>query len=528
MTFQVQWQGPSVGQDPKSTYAADVFSDVLNDPQSQFQQRLVDSGLWQAVGVNYYTLNHTGPITISGQTSPEQLRDALKALDGEIAKFDPPELFQRPSWTPRKRTARSRLRSIASGRPDSLTRSASGGASRVSSITWATWITWRTVDRRPARVCAPIHCRANHTLRECLSHPKPGSRSSSRPKTSLSAGTADAALDCAGSGVAHYQLRRFRCTRDPETEQRQQRRRCEPLSAWAAPARLRKATPGSSPSARRLRAWNAALSEELSAPSDVTAGQRNRGRTERRLDIVRYSIERRSVRLDVGNIRRPGDASESRESGSEPGKSAVPVWNQDSGETIRMLSPDTSRTASRSSATPTRCRLGETNSPLQSVDSAALRNYHQTQFVTSRMLLVVVGNIDRAHIERLVNQSIGQLPRGRIQVDSTATHSGSADRGSDRAASAAHQLHTGLLQRPARKRPRLSGAQSSDIGADGADVRRDSDPSESHLRCPRTIRGSSSDRGRALRLYRLARHHAKADEGRHRRSSSRACSIPRG
>ena len=93
VTVQIQWQGPSVGQDPKSTYAADVFSDVLNDPQSQFQQRLVDSGLWQAVGVNYYTLNHTGPITISGQTSPEQLRDALAALYGEIAKFDTPGYF---------------------------------------------------------------------------------------------------------------------------------------------------------------------------------------------------------------------------------------------------------------------------------------------------------------------------------------------------------------------------------------------------------------------------------------------------
>jgi zinc protease len=93
VSIQVQWQGPSVGQDPKSTYAADVFSDVLNDPQSQFQQKLVDSGLWQAVGVNYYTLNHTGPITISGQTSPEQLRDALSALYGEIAKFDKPGYF---------------------------------------------------------------------------------------------------------------------------------------------------------------------------------------------------------------------------------------------------------------------------------------------------------------------------------------------------------------------------------------------------------------------------------------------------
>jgi zinc protease len=93
VTVQIQWQGPSVGQDPKSTYAADVFSDVMNDPGSKFQQRLVDSGLWQAVGVNYYTLNHTGPITISGQTSPEQLRDALAALYGEIAKFDTPGYF---------------------------------------------------------------------------------------------------------------------------------------------------------------------------------------------------------------------------------------------------------------------------------------------------------------------------------------------------------------------------------------------------------------------------------------------------
>ena len=93
VTVEIQWQGPSVGEDPKSTYSADVFSDVLNDPRSQFQQKLVDSGLWQSIGVNYYTLNHTGPITISGQTSPEQLREAMTVLYGEIAKFDTPGYF---------------------------------------------------------------------------------------------------------------------------------------------------------------------------------------------------------------------------------------------------------------------------------------------------------------------------------------------------------------------------------------------------------------------------------------------------
>src|SRR4051812_28236327 len=49
---------------------------------------------------------------------------------------------------------------------------------------------------------------------------------------------------------------------------------------------------------------------------------------------------------------------------------------------------------------------------IPAIDSASLRDYHRTQFVTSRMLLVVVGNVDRAHIERLVSQSLGQLPRG--------------------------------------------------------------------------------------------------------------------
>lgn len=49
---------------------------------------------------------------------------------------------------------------------------------------------------------------------------------------------------------------------------------------------------------------------------------------------------------------------------------------------------------------------------IQAIDSAALREYQRTQFVTSRMLLVVVGNIDRPHLERLIAQSIGKLPRG--------------------------------------------------------------------------------------------------------------------
>lgn len=85
VTILVQWQGPSVGRDRAATFAADVFSDALNQPGSRFQRKLVDSGLFQGVTVNYYTLNYAGPITISGQTTPERLREALRVLNEEIA-----------------------------------------------------------------------------------------------------------------------------------------------------------------------------------------------------------------------------------------------------------------------------------------------------------------------------------------------------------------------------------------------------------------------------------------------------------
>jgi zinc protease len=90
ITVLLQWHGPSVGKDPQATYAADVFSDALNKPGSKFQQALVDSGLWQGVLVNYYTLDHVGPITISGQTTADRFPAAMRALEAEIAKFTQP------------------------------------------------------------------------------------------------------------------------------------------------------------------------------------------------------------------------------------------------------------------------------------------------------------------------------------------------------------------------------------------------------------------------------------------------------
>jgi zinc protease len=95
ITVLIQWHGPSVQQDPTSTYAADVFSDALNQPGSILQKKLVDSGLWDGIGVNYYTLNHVGPISISGQTSKERLKAALRALKGELTHIAEPTYIPR-------------------------------------------------------------------------------------------------------------------------------------------------------------------------------------------------------------------------------------------------------------------------------------------------------------------------------------------------------------------------------------------------------------------------------------------------
>ena len=93
VTVMVQWHGPSVRKDEDATFVADVYSDVLNNPQSRFQKKLVDSGLWQGVGVNYYTLNNVGPISVSGQTSPEKLRQAMALLFFELKESVKPGYF---------------------------------------------------------------------------------------------------------------------------------------------------------------------------------------------------------------------------------------------------------------------------------------------------------------------------------------------------------------------------------------------------------------------------------------------------
>ena len=91
--FNIGWQGPSVGKDNAATYAADVFSFILTQPNSRFQHNLVDSGLVSGVTTGYLTQRNVGPIQIIAQTTPDKAHEAVRAIYNEVAHFNDKDYF---------------------------------------------------------------------------------------------------------------------------------------------------------------------------------------------------------------------------------------------------------------------------------------------------------------------------------------------------------------------------------------------------------------------------------------------------
>ncbi|MBV9211530.1 MAG: insulinase family protein [Acidobacteria bacterium] len=93
IVINIGWHGPSIGKDNAATYAADVFSYILQQPNSRFQRALVDTGLVTGVGIGYYTQRNVGPIQIFAQTTPDKARAALKAIYAEVARFNDKDYY---------------------------------------------------------------------------------------------------------------------------------------------------------------------------------------------------------------------------------------------------------------------------------------------------------------------------------------------------------------------------------------------------------------------------------------------------
>ena len=91
--INIGWHGPSIGKDDAATYAADVFSYIISQPDSRFQRNVVDSGLASSLGFGYYTQRNVGPISLVFSTRPEKAKAALKAVYSEIDQFTRPDYF---------------------------------------------------------------------------------------------------------------------------------------------------------------------------------------------------------------------------------------------------------------------------------------------------------------------------------------------------------------------------------------------------------------------------------------------------
>jgi zinc protease len=89
----IGWHGPSIGKDDASTYAADVFSFILTQPNSRFQRALVDSGLTTGATIGYYTQRNVGPIQILIQTTPDKAKAAIRAVYNEVAHFNDKDYY---------------------------------------------------------------------------------------------------------------------------------------------------------------------------------------------------------------------------------------------------------------------------------------------------------------------------------------------------------------------------------------------------------------------------------------------------
>ena len=93
ITIMMMWRGPRVVADSIDGYAADVVGEILDDPDSKFQHRLVDSGLFTHVSLDYASLAHVGPITLVATTTKAKLDAALTALGAELEKMGGEDYF---------------------------------------------------------------------------------------------------------------------------------------------------------------------------------------------------------------------------------------------------------------------------------------------------------------------------------------------------------------------------------------------------------------------------------------------------
>ncbi|MEJ7713616.1 MAG: hypothetical protein WKF84_28155 [Pyrinomonadaceae bacterium] len=71
-----------------------MFSRIFcGSPTREFQRALADTKLVTAVDVSYLTQKNVGPIRVIAQTTPENARDAVRAIYREISRFNDKDYY---------------------------------------------------------------------------------------------------------------------------------------------------------------------------------------------------------------------------------------------------------------------------------------------------------------------------------------------------------------------------------------------------------------------------------------------------
>jgi zinc protease len=82
------WQGPDTRRDLPATYAADVFSFIMDQNSSKLSKALLDAGLALQVNIGYLTQKHTGPISLFVVPNPQKVKECLAEVKRQIALMD--------------------------------------------------------------------------------------------------------------------------------------------------------------------------------------------------------------------------------------------------------------------------------------------------------------------------------------------------------------------------------------------------------------------------------------------------------
>lgn len=89
--IQMNWFGPDTRTDLKSTYAADVFSYILDQNSSKLSKALIQSGLALQVDFGYLTLSHVGPISLTVVPNPDKIEACMNEIKHQISMWDSPD-----------------------------------------------------------------------------------------------------------------------------------------------------------------------------------------------------------------------------------------------------------------------------------------------------------------------------------------------------------------------------------------------------------------------------------------------------